>query len=117
MPQVIIRYRPSIFSVGALSDIRRIIQPILADLLSTDLDEVIENEIEWHLRPYTSGTIAPEVSVEVRTFGFPERKIKITTEAVHKLKEAFLTAGLQRVIKKEELFLRVEFIDPDSVEV
>lgn len=91
--------------------------PIVAEAASTDAVTLGAQDFEWIHQPVGAGFIAPVVSIELRTIGFPERKTKLNEEEVLRLKQQFLLKGLGDFVSGQELLIWVQFLDPDGVHV
>lgn len=117
MPQLIVRYSPDHITPKRLREIGLKILPLVAAATSTDSVTLTDKDIEWILMPNGSGSIAPPVSIELRTIGFPERKKKLDQEEVITLKYAMLDAGLRKFVRKGDPLIWVQFLDPDGVHV
>lgn len=123
MPQVIFKYDPAEVTAERLLQIGEVVRPLVADAASTDQAKFTKEDIEWDPQPYHPGAIGvPRVAIELRTIGFPERKLKLNKERVLKLKTdifdlaaegGYTLCGLQF----EQALIWVQFIDPDGVHV
>ncbi len=125
MPQIIVRYNgraiggqnPS-YTIKQLSED---IIPLIAEAASTEWVPFTSKDIEWIPTPLDEYAIAPDLSLEIRTIGYPERKIKMNREAMLSLKKKIMaTKGFHimfSTVQPTDPLIWVQFMDPDGVHV
>ena len=125
MPKVTMYFDETFYQhSGAKSvQIGREIQRLVAEAASTDeviLDPV--NDVDFIPQSYPRGTlVAYPISFEIETIGYPERKAKLTKDAMHLLKSKI--ADLLRKVDvdiplhENALLIWLKYVDKDGLHV
>jgi hypothetical protein len=72
-------------------------------------------DIHFSHVPYLSGSRSPKIFIEIRTFGFPDRKAKVENTSLglkNDILDFLRTKGLK--LRDEDKLLLIEYIDPSS---
>ena len=120
MPQVIVRYDSKLIPQDELygrNPIGSACRRLIAEAASTDEVPFTIHDIEWITQPHGPGSIAPQIAIEIRTIGYPERKAKLNKERLEELKKDMLAAGLEKYTASEAPLIWVQFIDAEGAHV
>jgi hypothetical protein len=97
MPQILFRYNEFLFSENPnvlLKKLGQQIIPLVLEATTTAESPLVFKDIDWITQPHGPGTTAAPIAIELRTFGFPARKAKLTEDALKALKEKILALPL-----------------------
>ena len=112
MPKVILLSKDGIVPLsypGLVQTIRRLV----AEAASTDGMQLTINEIDFHHEEISVWSVAPDVSIEIETIGFPKRKEKLGQIPVaQKLKEDILAIPGFPTIDPQAPLIWIKFWDP-----
>ena len=118
MPQVIVRYRPSAVSSSAIHGIRDDVRMLVAEAASTEGVKLDLSDVDWVPQAYEPAAMAPNLAIEIRTIGFPERKAKMNRSTILDLKKRIMELpDFPSSCRRLELLIWVQFTDPDGVHV
>ena len=117
MPQVIVRFNPDHIGEEQLYQLGLACRKLVAEAASTEEVPFTIHDIEWVTQPNGPGSIAPNIAVEIRTIGRPERKAKLNKERLEQLKKDFLAAGFNKYSTEDQYLIWMQFIDPDGAHV
>lgn len=89
------------------------IRQLVAQAASTDDVQLTKNDIDFYYQEVSVLCVAPDVSIEIETIGFPSRKEKIGRAAVvQKLKEDILNLPGFPNIDPNTPLIWIKFWDP-----
>jgi hypothetical protein len=118
VPQIIFRH-PGL-DVWTLAAIGHDLRKLVAEAASTPaLTFDPEKDIDFLPVRLEEGSMCPQLAIEIRTIGFPERKAKMDRGCILALKEAVLQISQfpADLLKENEGLIWVQFVDPDGVHV
>ena len=95
-----------------------LIRPLVAEAVSTGNLHLTEDDIEWIPQALEEGSIAPNFSIEIRTIGYPARKVKLDKKTVVTLQKAITDlSSFNWKGHIPRLPIWIQFVDPDGVHV
>lgn len=125
MPQVIVRFNPR--AIGGrtpaftIHRFGQMVIPLIMEASSTEQIRLVPKDIDWIPTPLAEYAIASDLSLEIRTIGYPERRIKMNREAMLLLKKKIMaTEGFHTMfptVVETDPLIWVQFTDTDGVHV
>lgn len=112
MTQALIRYNENNVLRSELTGIKFIILRLITEAVSTEnIPLVASSDVELIFESHSPGSIANDISIELKTIGYPERRKKLTEERILKLKRDLLEAGLKKWMGDEIPLIWLQFTD------
>lgn len=100
-------------------DIGPTICKLVAEAASTDKVALTEKDVDFIPQKLEPGSICPNIAIELRTIGFPERKKMMDETRMRKLVGHIsnIPGWPSKAVSGHDPILWVQFIDPDGVHV